>query len=102
MLSEPDVGKPEERTTTVVEQCLAWGGEQRLRLQVTLSTAGASPTDPDLCNITLLPADASRISLQWQTCRGIAWSVSSGMITSGSKLQEHLQLLRAIPPLTFT
>jgi hypothetical protein len=40
--SEPDVGKPEERFTSVVEQCLAWGGEQRLRLQVTLSTAGAS------------------------------------------------------------
>ena len=39
--SEPDVGKPEERFTAVVEQCLAWGGEQRLRLQVTLSTAGA-------------------------------------------------------------
>ena len=40
ILSQPDVGTPEERLTSMVEQCLAWGGEQRLRLQVTLSTSG--------------------------------------------------------------
>ena len=42
ILSQPDVGTPEERLTSMVEQCLAWGGEQRLRLQVTLSTSGAA------------------------------------------------------------
>ena len=42
ILSQPDVGTPEERLTSMVEQCLAWGGEQRLRLQITLSTSGAA------------------------------------------------------------
>lgn len=39
--SEPDRGVVDERLVSVVEQCLFWGGEQRLRVQVTLSTAGA-------------------------------------------------------------
>ncbi len=34
--AEADVGKPPERQTVVVEQCCAWGGEQRLRLRLTL------------------------------------------------------------------
>ena len=40
--SEPDRGSMDERLTSMVEHCIAWGGEQRLRVQVTLSTAGAS------------------------------------------------------------
>jgi hypothetical protein len=34
--AEADIGKPPERQTVVVEQCCAWGGEQRLRLRLTL------------------------------------------------------------------
>jgi hypothetical protein len=38
--SEPDIGTDpmlESRHTWLVEQCLAWGGEQRLRLRLTLA-----------------------------------------------------------------
>ena len=40
--SEPDVGKDLDalnRRTWLIEQCLAWGGEQRLRLRLTLAVA---------------------------------------------------------------
>ncbi len=39
---EEDEAKPAERTS-VIEQCLAYGSEQRLRLQLTLSVTGAPP-----------------------------------------------------------
>ena len=35
--AEADAGEPAARRTAVVEQCCAWGGEQRLRLRLTLS-----------------------------------------------------------------
>ena len=40
LVSEPDEGGDavlEARRTWLVEQCLAWGGEQRLRLRLTLA-----------------------------------------------------------------
>ncbi len=40
--SEPDVGRDLDalnRRTWLIEQCLAWGGEQRLRLRLTLAVA---------------------------------------------------------------
>ena len=39
LISEPDMGSDplESRRTWLVEQCLAWGGEQRLRLRLTLA-----------------------------------------------------------------
>ena len=49
ILSHPDVGTPEERLTSMVEHCLAWGGEQRLRLQITLSTSGGAVLLLGLC-----------------------------------------------------
>ena len=42
MPSEPDVGRDLDalnRRTWLIEQCLAWGGEQRLRLRLTLAVA---------------------------------------------------------------
>ena len=42
--SAPDRGAVDERQVSVVEQCIFWGGEQRLRVQVTLSTAGMPRT----------------------------------------------------------
>lgn len=44
--SEPDVGKDLDalnRRTWLIEQCLAWGGEQRLRLRLTLAVAPGKP-----------------------------------------------------------
>ena len=40
LASEPDVGGDavlKSQRTWLVEQCLAWGGEQRLRLRLTLA-----------------------------------------------------------------
>lgn len=37
--ASPDVGEDPEATVSVIESCLAWGGEQRLRVQLTLSVA---------------------------------------------------------------
>ena len=40
LASEPDVGADaalRSRRTWLVEQCLAWGGEQRLRLRLTVA-----------------------------------------------------------------
>ena len=53
LASEPDVGGDaalESRRTWLVEQCLAWGGEQRLRLRLTLAfLPGNGSQDPDRC-----------------------------------------------------
>ena len=39
--SSPDYGEDDmRRKTSVIEQCLAWGGEQRLRLLLTISVGG--------------------------------------------------------------
>ena len=35
---------PEPRQTAVVEQCVAWGGEARVRVQITLACAGERPS----------------------------------------------------------
>ena len=37
--ASPDSGEDPEATVSVIESCLAWGGEQRLRVQLTLSVA---------------------------------------------------------------
>ena len=37
-----DEGEEAPRVTSVIEQCLAWGGEQRLRARLTLCVAGAA------------------------------------------------------------
>jgi len=39
--ASPDYGEDDsQRKTSVIEQCLAWGGEQRLRLLLTISVGG--------------------------------------------------------------
>ncbi len=51
LISEPDMGSDplESRRTWLVEQCLAWGGEQRLRLRLTLAFfPGHSPSGPTI------------------------------------------------------
>lgn len=40
--ASPDSQGPRPRQTAVIEQCIAWGGEQRVRFQVTLACEGAS------------------------------------------------------------
>lgn len=35
--------EPDPFQTVVIEQCIAWGGELRVRMQITLAIAGASP-----------------------------------------------------------
>ena len=50
--SEPDVGvdlSKAGRRVTQMETCLAWGGEQRMRLRMTIS---AMPGGPHCSNIT--------------------------------------------------
>ena len=37
--ASPDSGEDPEATVSVIESCLAWGGEQRLRVQLTLSVS---------------------------------------------------------------
>lgn len=37
--ASPDSGEDLEATVSVIESCLAWGGEQRLRVQLTLSVS---------------------------------------------------------------
>lgn len=43
--AEPSEGSqaPQPRQTAVIEQCVAWGGERRVRFQVTFACAGALP-----------------------------------------------------------
>ncbi len=43
------------RTAVVIEHCMQWGGEQRLRIKVTLDTAGARRR---LLSLVMLPARA--------------------------------------------
>ncbi len=38
--SETTLDDPDPRQTTVIEQCVAWGGELRVRVQITLACAG--------------------------------------------------------------
>lgn len=40
------------RKVSIIEQCLAWGGEQRLRLVLTLSVGGLPPFDNPALAIT--------------------------------------------------
>jgi hypothetical protein len=41
MPAPPDYGHDDsQRKTSVIEQCLAWGGEQRLRLLLTITVGG--------------------------------------------------------------
>lgn len=53
LASEPDVGGDavlKSQRTWLVEQCLAWGGEQRLRLRLTLAfLPGDGSQDCDSC-----------------------------------------------------
>ena len=38
--SEATLDDPDPQQTTVIEQCVAWGGELRVRVQITLACAG--------------------------------------------------------------
>ncbi|CAK0747075.1 hypothetical protein CVIRNUC_001740 [Coccomyxa viridis] len=55
--SEPDVGRDLDalnRRTWLIEQCLAWGGEQRLRLRLTLAVApGVEEFEVDVLRIAM-------------------------------------------------
>ena len=46
LVSEPDIETDRTAQTTrtwLVEQCLAWGGEQRLRLRLTVAVSPGQP-----------------------------------------------------------
>lgn len=47
--ADPDAVEPRPRQTAVIEQCVAWGGEQRVRFHITLACAGEPGTQTSLC-----------------------------------------------------
>ncbi len=47
--ADPEAVEAAPRQTAVIEQCVAWGGEQRVRFHITLACAGEPGMQTSLC-----------------------------------------------------
>ena len=68
--SEPDVGRDLDalnRRTWLIEQCLAWGGEQRLRLRLTLAVAPGESLWLSCAVVMMLHA----VTVDWWACSSV-------------------------------
>eukprot|EP00884_Botryococcus_braunii_P004841 jgi/Botrbrau1/14358/Bobra.0014s0013.1 len=61
VLSEPDVGWEEPRKVSELEACLFWGGESRVRLQVTLDVGRDEKGELDI-----LPVRIAMVKERWE------------------------------------
>lgn len=80
--ASPCLGRPfcltRCRTAVVIEHCMQWGGEQRLRIKVTLDTAGGCCPWRSNCRLPVQTVLAGAASLDLPARGGVATTTACG------------------------